>query len=94
MKIIANFQFVCSLHFFMFISNRLRRQKHYCGNYYSYDQCVYVGAKTTTFSLATIDNNILITSVTVGVLVPVLMIIVILVAFVTFVLVIRNGKIQ
>ncbi len=79
----------------MFISNRLGRQKHYCGNYYSYDQCIYVGAETTTFSLATIDNNnILITSVTVGVLVPVLMIIVILVAFVTIVLVIRNGKIQ
>ncbi len=79
----------------MFISNRLGRQKHFCRNYYSYDQCCYVGAKTTTFSLATIDNNnILITSVTLGVLVPVLMIIVILVAFVTFVLLIRNGKIQ
>ncbi len=80
----------------MSISNRLGRQKHFCGNYYSYDQCFYVGAETTTFSLATIDNNnILITSVTVGVLVPVLMIIVIiLVAFVTFVLLIRNGKIQ
>ena len=79
----------------MLISNRLRRQKHFCGNYYSYDQCFYVGAETTTFSLATIDNNnILITSVTVGVLVPVLMIIAILVTFVTFVLLIRNGKIQ
>ncbi len=79
----------------MSISNRSGRLKHYCGSYYSYDQCFYVGAKTTTFSLATIDNNsILITSVTVGVLVPVLMIIAILVTFVTFVLLIRNGKIQ
>ncbi len=79
----------------MFISNRLGRQKHCCGNYYSYYQCFYVGAETTTLSLAIIDyNNILITSVTIGVLVPVLMIIVILVAFVTFVLFIRNGKIQ
>ncbi len=79
----------------MFISNRLGRQKHYCGNYYSYDQCIYVGAETTTFSLATIDNNnILITSVTVGVLVPILIIILMFVAFVTFVLLIRNGKIQ
>ncbi len=79
----------------MFISNKLGRQKHFCGNYYSYYQCVYVGAETTTFSFATIDNNsILIISITVGVLVPVLMIIVILVAFVTFVLFIRNGKIQ
>ncbi len=78
----------------MFISNRLR-QKIFCGNYYLYDQFFYVGAETTTFSLATIDNNnILITSVTVGVLVPVLIIIVILVAFVTIVLLIRNGKIQ
>ncbi len=55
----------------------------------------YVGAETTTFSLATIDNNsILITSVAVGVLVPVLIIVVILMAFVTLVLLIRNGNIQ
>ncbi len=79
----------------MFISSRLGRQKPFVGNYYSYDQCFNVGVETTTFSLATIDNNnILITSVTVGVLVPVLMIIVMLVAFVTFVLLIRKGKIQ
>ncbi len=79
----------------MFIINRLGRQKHCCGNYYSYDQCFCVGAETTTFSLATIDNNsMLITSVTVGVLVPVLIITAILVAFVTIVLFIRNGKIQ
>ena len=80
----------------MLISNRLGKQKHYCGNYYLYfDQCFYVGAETTTFSLATIDNNnILITSVTVGVLVPVFMIVVMVVAVVTFVLLIRNGKIQ
>ncbi len=79
----------------MSISNRLGRQKHFCGNYYLYEQCFYIGAETTTFSLATIDNNnILITSVTVGVLVPVLMIIAILVALITFVLLIRNGEIQ
>ncbi len=79
----------------MLISNRLGRQKHFYGNYYSYDQCFNVGAKTTTFTLATIDNNnILIISITVGVLVAVLIIIAILVAFITFVLLIRNGKIQ
>ncbi len=65
-----------------------------CGYYNAYYQCFYVGVETTTFSLATMDNNnIFITSVTVGVLVPVF-IIVTLVFFVTFVLLIRNGKIQ
>ncbi len=55
----------------------------------------YVDVETTTFSLATIDNNnILITSVTVGVMVPFFMIVVMVVAVVTFVLLIRNGKIQ
>ncbi len=54
-----------------------------------------VVAETVTVSLATIDyNSVLITSVTVGVLVPVLIIIAILVAFVIVILLIRNGKIQ
>ncbi len=68
------------------------KQKHFCGNHY---QCFYVGAETTSFSLLTINNNnILITSITVGVLVPFFMIVVMVVAVVTFVLLIRNGKIQ
>ncbi len=57
----------------------------------------YVGVETTTFSLTTIDNknSILITSVTVGVLAPILIILLVMVFFVTFVLLIRkNGKMQ
>ncbi len=67
-------------------------KNNFCSNYY---QCFYVDVETTTFSLLTIDNNnILITSVTVGVLVPVFMIVVMVVAVVTLVLLIRNGKKQ
>ncbi len=55
----------------------------------------YVGVETTTFSLTTIDNNnsIIIDNICNGVLVPILIILLVMVFFVTFVLLIRNGKI-
>ncbi len=79
---------------FIFLCSPITGQedkKKICSNYY---QCFYVDVETTIFSLLTIDNNnILITSVTVGVMVPFFMIVVMVVAVVTFVLLIRNGKI-
>ncbi len=56
----------------------------------------YVGVETTTFSLTIIDNknSILITSVTVGVLAPILIILLVMVIFVTFVLLIRKKMVR